>query len=151
MKNTKLKNLKKLTKEFFSMHWNSEVIGSEYPGWSDIYEFEGSLPNYDKQGVYAFVKNDEITYIGVGASSNGSGRYAGHGLGKRFQSYSKVEEGRHVPTDPRLVDAGAIITLGFNPNQAYLAYALEMFLISRMETAHNINQPSKWNYPIEVN
>ncbi len=84
-----------------------------------------------------------VTYIGVGASSNGTGRYAGHGLGKRFQSYSKVVDGRHVPTDPRLVDAGAMITIGFKPEQSYLAYALEMFLIGKMSTEHNINRPSK--------
>lgn len=143
MEKATVDNLKKLTNEFFSMHWNSEVIKSKLPNWSDIYQFNGSLPNYDKQGVYAFVKNGTVTYIGVGASSNGTGRYAGHGLGKRFQAYSKVEGGKHVPTDSRLIDAGAMITIGFNSAQAYLAYALEMFLVGKIETAHNVNRPSK--------
>mgnify|MGYP007094536849 CR=1 FL=1 len=145
MENVTVDNLKILTKTFFSMHWNTELLGADYPEWSDAYEFVGSMPNHNKQGVYAFVKNGVVTYIGVGGSSNGTGRYAGHGLGKRFQSYSKVVDGRHVPTDPRLVDAGAMITIGFNPEQAYLAYALEMFLIGKVETEHNVNRPSKSN------
>ncbi|EJO2021560.1 hypothetical protein RQY88_004323 [Vibrio vulnificus] len=143
MESPTVENLKVLTQEFFSLHWNAVLLGSDCPEWSDIYEFTGSMPNHNKQGVYAFVKSGVVTYIGVGASSNGTGRYAGHGLGKRFQSYSKVVDGRHVPTDPRLVDAGAMITIGFKPEQSYLAYALEMFLIGKMSTEHNINRPSK--------
>ncbi len=143
MENATVDNLIKLTNEFFLMHWNSDIIKSKYPSWSETYRFNGSLPNYDKQGVYAFVKDETVTYIGVGASSNGTGRYAGHGLGKRFQAYSKVEGGEHVPTDPRLLDAGAMITIGFDPAQAYLAYALEMFLVGKIETKHNVNRPSK--------
>jgi hypothetical protein len=143
MVNTALDNLKHLTNEFFAMHWNSEYLKSEFPEWSDIYQFEGSLPNYDKQGVYAFVKSGEVTYIGVGASSNGTGLYAGHGLGKRFQAYSKVENGRHTPSDPRLIDAGSMITIGFEPKHAYLAYALEMYLVGKIETEHNVNRPNK--------
>ncbi len=138
-----VENLKALTEDFFSKHWNPELINSPRPAWSELYDFHGSLPNYDKQGVYAFVKNCEVTYIGVGASSNGTGRYAGHGLGKRFQSYTKVEDGRHVPTDPRLIDAGGMVTIGFEPGQSYLAYALEMYLVGKMETKHNVNRPSK--------
>lgn len=136
-------NLKNLTNEFFSMHWNSEYLKSDFPIWSELYQFEGSLPNYDKQGVYAFIKNSEVTYIGVGASSNGTGRYAGHGLGKRFQSYSKVENDRHVPIDPRLIDSGGMVTIGFEPDHAHLAYALEMFLVGKIETEHNINRPNR--------
>lgn len=143
MKNATINSLKDLTDKFFSMHWNVELIDSDLPEWSEVYQFDDSLPNYDKQGVYAFIKNDVVTYIGVGASSNGTGGYAGHGLGKRFQAYSKVEDGKHIPTDPRLIDAGAMITIGFEPAQAYLAYALEMFLIGKIETEHNINRPSK--------
>ncbi len=70
MENPTVENLKVLTQEFFSLHWNAVLLGSDYPEWSDIYEFTGSMPNHDKQGVYAFVKNGVVTYIGVGASSN---------------------------------------------------------------------------------
>ena len=137
-----LENLKNQTKLFFTQHWNDEYIREDHPEWSDLYYFDGSLPNYDKQGVYAFVKGDEVTYIGVGASSNGTGPYAGHGLGKRFQSYSRVIAGKHTPTDQRLVDAGSMTTIGFTPKTSYLAYALEMFLIARIKTLHNVNRPS---------
>ena len=143
MESATVDNLKNLTEDFFSKHWGSEIINSSYPVWSDLYQFNGSLPNYDKQGVYAFVKNGEVTYIGVGASSNGTGRYAGHGLGKRFQSYSKVEGGRHVPTDSRLIDAGAMMNIGFEPELSYLAYALEMYLVGKIATEHNVNRPYK--------
>lgn len=143
MEHTSVDNLKLLTEDFFSKHWNPEAIDSAIPQRSMLYKFDGSLPNYDKQGVYAFVKNGEVTYIGVGASSNGTGRYAGHGLGKRFLSYSKVENGKHVPTDTRLIEAGSMITIGFEPEQSYLAYALEMFLIGKIKTQYNVNRPSK--------
>ena len=135
-----IENLKKLTEEFFAMHWNSEIIKQEVPTWSERYNFIGSLPNYDKQGVYAFACDNEITYIGVGTST-GSGRYAGHGLGKRFQAYSKVQNGAHAPIDHRLVEAGSIFTIGFLSEHAYLANALELYLIGRLNTRHNINRP----------
>jgi len=135
--------LEELTEDFFAKHWNVDLIDLAPPVWSKLYEFDGSLPNYDKQGVYCFVKSGEITYIGVGASSNGKGKYAGHGLGKRFQSYSRVRNGRHMPIDPRLIEAGAMLTIGFEPEHAYLAYALEMYLLSKIETKYNINRPSK--------
>ena len=137
-----LENLKSQTKLFFTQHWNEDHIREDHPEWSHLYIFNGSLPNYDKQGVYAFVKDGEITYIGVGASSNGTGLYAGHGLGKRFQSYSRVIDGKHTPTDERLIDAGSMMTIGFTPKTSYLAYALEMFLIAKIKTQHNVNRPS---------
>lgn len=133
-------NLLALTEKFFSMHWNSEKIGQEPPSWSNRYTFSGSLPNYDKQGVYVFTNGNTITYIGVGASA-GNGRYAGHGLGRRFKSYSNVVNGAHNPTDSRLIEAGSMFTIGFMTEQAYLATSLELYLIGRMRTKHNVNRP----------
>lgn len=133
-------NLKSLTVEFFHKHWNDQVLGGEPPVWSEAYRFEGSLPNHDRQGVYAFLKAEHVTYIGV-ATSNGGGKHRGHGLGKRFQAYSKVVNDAHTPTDPRLIDAGALITIGFDQAHAYLANALELFLIGRLDTEHNANRP----------
>lgn len=143
MQEPTIENLKLLTEEFFAMHWNAEIIKQEMPTWSERYTFIGSLPNYDKQGVYAFANGNVITYIGVGTST-GSGRYAGHGLGKRFQAYSKVENGAHTPTDHRLIEAGSILTIGFFPEQAYLANALELYLIGRLNTEHNVNRPGSY-------
>ncbi len=135
-----IENLKNLTDKFFSMHWYERIIGIKPPTWSELYTFEGSLPNYNKQGVYVFIKGQHITYIGV-ATSNGTGIYRGHGLGKRFQAYTKVINNKHTPTEKRLIDAGAMLTIGFEQEQAYLANALELFLIGRLNTEHNLNRP----------
>lgn len=136
-----IENLKSLTAEFFCRHWNEAIIGSAPPIWSDRYEFIGSLPNHDKQGVYAFVNHkNEVTYIGV-ATSQGGGPYRGHGLGKRFQAYARVINDAHSPTDSRLKEAGGMVTIGFSTNHAYIANALELFLLGRLDTAHNINRP----------
>ena len=43
------------------------------------------MPNNDKQGVYAFIKNDVITYIGVSSGRCKIG-YKGYGLGNRVNS-----------------------------------------------------------------
>lgn len=134
-------NLKALTAEFFSKHWNEEKIGTPPPIWSGRYEFVGSLPSHDKQGVYAFVTaENEITYIGV-ATSKGSERYRGHGLGKRFQAYTRVVDDAHHPHDSRLKEAGDVITIGFSTGTAYIANALELFLLGRLNAEHNINRP----------
>lgn len=136
-----LERLYELTENFFRLHWNENEIGVLAPKWSEKYIFQGgNLPNYDKQGVYAFLKGDEVTYVGV-AASKGNDNYRGQGLGKRFQSYSHVVNDIHTPKDPRLVDAGGIMTIGFEPEQAYLANALELYLIGRIDTQHNINRP----------
>ena len=133
-------NLAALTREFFTKHWNADAIGCAPPEWSGEYRFIGSLPNHDKQGVYAFVRGDQVTYIGVGASKGG-GPYRGHGLGSRFKAYTRVIDDAHTPVDPRLVDAGAMVTIGFDVDHAYLANALELYLIGRLETEHNANRP----------
>lgn len=135
-----VENLKTLTAEFFEKHWNINTLNVNPPSWSDEYRFSGSLPNYDKQGVYAFAKGNIITYIGV-ATSKGGGKYRGHGLGKRFQAYSRVVNDAHTPTDQRLIDAGAMLTIGFEQEHSYLANALELFLIGRLNTENNSNRP----------
>ena len=135
-----LDNLKSLTDGFFEKHWNIDILKTQPPQWSEKYEFIGSLPNYDKQGVYAFIKCSRVTYVGV-ATSKGGGKYRGHGLGKRFQTYTNVVDDAHSPVDPRLVDAGAMVTIGFEQDHAYLANALELFLIGRLEPEHNVNRP----------
>ena len=136
-----VESLKLLTTEFFSRHWNELIIGLPFPVWSERYEFIGSLPNYDKQGVYAFVTQEgEVTYVGVG-TSRGSGRYRGHGLGARFQAYSQVVNDAHSPTDSRLKEADGIITIGFSIDFAYIANALELFLLSRLRPRYNYNMP----------
>lgn len=139
MNTANLETLKTLTQTFFKLHWNLEELGAN-PIWSDKDTEFRKIPNYNKRGVYAFVKGDEITYIGVGASQVKNPLYANHGLSDRFKRYvGWIDKPNNIfgVKDERLKDAGAVITLGFEPDQAYLAYALEMFLISHMKPVHN--------------
>lgn len=79
-------DLIKKTNDFFSMHWNTNLLGDS-PTWSAVHtDFSKSIPNYNKQGVYAFIKENEVTYIEVG-TSRGSGRYKGNGLSARVSIY----------------------------------------------------------------
>lgn len=137
MDKNKLKDLKSLTQEFFLNHWNSELLG-DYPQWSDVFSDFVRMPNYLKAGVYAFVKDEEIIYVGVGASKGG-GIYQDRGLSRRFQSYVKIDKVKKIPyiVDYRLKEAGSVITIGFESGYAYLAYSLEAFLISRMNPIYN--------------
>ncbi len=140
MSNT-LSLLKSHTADFFHMHWNSQFIQFDMPRWSEPWQFLGRIPNYDKQGVYVFVKDDFVTYIGCGIASI-KGRYKGHGLGKRIYSYLRVlEEGKYSAVDSRLKDADCLITIGFPDGCGYMAIALEYYLLTKITTVHNINKP----------
>ncbi|MGE8646249.1 hypothetical protein [Acinetobacter vivianii] len=138
MSSSTLSILHSLTQQFFEQYWNNEKLG-DAPVWSNVHTNFGKIPNYDKQGVYAFVKGEEITYIGVGASKV-SGQYQGHGLSNRFQKYCRwIDEANNIygAVDERLKEAGAVSTIGFEQEHAHLAYALEIYLISRMQPLHN--------------
>ncbi|HFD32907.1 MAG TPA: hypothetical protein ENJ28_09420 [Gammaproteobacteria bacterium] len=133
--------LKKYTNEFFEKHWCIQKIQAPPPQWSQEYYLKGCMPNHDKQGVYAFLTEKEVIYIGVGAS-RGSGRYRGHGLGKRIQGYTRcIGKDLYEATDQKLKDADSIVTLGFEQEYSYLALALESFLISRLSPKYNKNVP----------
>lgn len=138
--NTKA-NLIGLTKEFFAKHWNEALIGKKAPEWCEPQEvkYGNPLPNHDKQGCYAFVDGEAVAYIGVG-TSRGGGLYRGHGIGKRFQAYAKYVDGVYQIVDKRFVGCKAM-TIGFEVEEAYLANALELFLIGRMPTKFNQNAP----------
>lgn len=127
------------TIQFFNMYWNTAELG-EAPTWSEKDTEFRKIPNYNKRGVYAFVKDSEITYIGVGASKVGTGKYQNHGLSDRFSRYCGwIDKPNDIygAKDQRLKDAGAVITLGFEPEHAHLAYALENYLIDQMKPIHN--------------
>ena len=141
MKESTLTNLVGLTKEFFAKHWNASLIGKEAPEWCEPQEirYGNPLPNHNKQGCYAFVDGEKVVYIGVG-TSRGGGRYRGHGIGKRFQAYAKYVNGVYQIVDERFKRCKAV-TIGFEVEEAYLANALELFLIGHMPTNHNKNAP----------
>ena len=143
--------LKKETDEFFSLHWNQGEIGYPPPLWSLPYLFIGSTPNHDKQGVYAFLRNDEVIYIGVGAS-RGSGKYVGAGIGARLHGkYLRVKEGGRSIEDLKrpykLIDewkeVDQIITIGFKRENSYIAYALESYLITKLSPQRNMQKPGQ--------
>lgn len=137
MNASSLNELKIQSKLFFDLHWNEALLGV-VPQWSDIFSDFVRMPNYLKAGVYAFVRGDEVVYIGVGASKGG-GTYPDRGLSRRFQSYIKINKETNTPyiIDERLKEAGAVVTIGFESNHAYLAYGLEAFLISKLNPIYN--------------
>ena len=136
-----VENLLVWTHHFFERHWNLPLIGIKPPKWSEPTPVKEPFPpNGNKQGVYAFVKGNIVTYIGVG-TSKGSGLYRGHGIGKRFQSYAKYVDGQYQAVDERLKEAGRAMTIGFEIEEAYLANALELFLIAKLNPKYNSNHP----------
>jgi len=136
-----LNALKTHTRDFFSSHWNEEEIGIPAPEWSTEWSLEGPAPNHNKQGVYAFLKSDSVTYIGSGAGKGKKG-YEGYGLGSRIGGYVRlISKGKYRAHDKRLADSGSLVTIGFPSGYGYLAISLEYYLLSRMATALNRNRP----------
>lgn len=137
-----IENLLICTQHFLNRHWNQQFIGIKPPEWPDPSPIKENcaLPNHDKQGVYAYVKDHDVTYIGV-ATSKGSGLYRGHGIGKRFQAYAKFIDSQYQVVDARLKEAGQVMTIGFEIEEAYLANALELYLIDKLNPKYNNNHP----------
>lgn len=130
-------DLIKKTNDFFSMHWNTNLLGDSPTSSAVHTDFSKSIPNYNKQGVYAFIKENEVTYIGVG-TSRGSGRYKGNGLSARVMKYCRyIDKNTYGPVNERLKDAGTIMTIGFEQKYAYIANSLEIYLISRLHPKYN--------------
>jgi hypothetical protein len=137
--------IKAASDEFFRRHWSTSE--TEVPSWNSPWDFVGTLPGHNKQGIYLLLgEHDEVLYIGVGASLGG-GKYTGHGLGSRMNQYFTMAEGqRGVPLKNRQyapkkkwADRGVsqVVTLGFHQDYAYLAYGLEAFLLREIETPYN--------------
>lgn len=148
MKETSVERLEKETIDFLRLHWNpKEIKTDELLIWKIWKDFKGSMPFGDKQGCYALLSNGYVVYIGVGASS-GSGIYEGCGLGARVTKYTHlVKKG---PLNERIYEPNkcwkekgvtGIMTFGFPSGFGYLAYALEVFLVFRLEPQYNTNRP----------
>ena len=141
-----LNDIKTATVEFFKLHWPSINWGTP-PVWGSPWRLCGPNPYGKKQGVYALLNNkDEIIYIGVGASL-GSGIYQGHGIGARTSRYTRlapnqkgvsIDERKYIPTPKWQQRAlAAIAAIGFTPEQAYIAYGLEAFLLAEFAPEFN--------------
>lgn len=144
--------LVELSNKFFQLHWPPRW--DRPPGWGSLWEYQGTMPSHDLQGVYALVSRPEIiAYIGVGAAF-GSGLYEGCGLGSRTARYRSVvpgqalsvnvKERKYIPPSP-WNERGiyAIVTLGMRSDQAYLAYGLEAFLLAALKPEYNNRNPSR--------
>jgi len=135
-------NLISTTNDFFHRYWNPK--NGTTPNWEKKeWFFNGTIPNHDKQGCYALLRNDEIVYIGLGISK-GSGIYENHGLGYRIKRYFKVNTEiqlnptQYLPTE-KWQELTSIITIGF-PNEHFcLASALEIYLINHLNPLRNKN------------
>jgi len=139
------KKLQKQTEIFFSRHWCHDTDSSLIPPeWSKPWYFKGDIPNNDKQGCYALLKDEEVVYIGVG-SGVGPERYEGAGLGSRLHIYWQKDpktpvcndgEKKYRPTK-KWEEVTSIVTMPFERAYSYLAYALEIFLISNLKPRRN--------------
>jgi hypothetical protein len=142
-----INELKSLTKEFFRRHLYKENGKITAPQWSDYWTFDGQLHNNATHGCYAFLKGDEVYYIGM-ALNKGLVGYEKHSLGSRISNYWRVNKElskmlgtrKYKPTD-NLHQNGitSIITLPFeNSGQEYLIPALEVYLITEMKPVMNV-------------
>lgn len=139
-----IKKLREATEKFFELHWNAEKMDKKAPpSWQGPAQIVGgkSLPNFDKQGCYVFATDNEVvTYVGVGVARVG-GIYRGRGISNRFHAYCKYVDGVYQAVDPRLKAAGNVWTIGFEIADAYLALALEAYLIRELTPHYNQNRP----------
>jgi len=59
-------------------------------------------------------------------------------LGKRIQAYTRrVAKDQYEIINEELKEAECIVTLGFEKEYTYLAYALEAFLIAKIRSKYN--------------
>ena len=135
-----LDSVRESTNEFFKKHWKLDL--GEPPSWNEIWSLTGSMPGHDSQGIYALLSSQlSVLYVGVGASLGG-GIYTGHGLGARIKRYVCVAK-KDVETtyQPKgeWVERGLekIVTLSFEQEYAYLAYALEAYLLREFSPPFN--------------
>ncbi len=141
MPSSTVNDLIKNTSTFFELHWNAAIINMAPPAWSDAWKLPGagSWPNHTKQGVYALLKGSDVIYVGV-AASTGSGIYEGAGLGARLKNYlmrdpNSKSEAWIARDDWKDIDS--LMTIGFEKGYGHLAYALEPYLIDKLDPLRN--------------
>lgn len=138
------------TREFLKLHWNGAMLGEvQLPGSWASYNLKGAVPNGDRQGCYALVRDGVVIYIGL-AASRGGGLYKEHGIGARLSAHV-LSWDRSIQVDvsgrvysPRKKWAGIteICTYGFPPGYGYMAGSLEAYLISVLEPRENVIKTS---------
>ena len=134
--------LKQSTDEFFQRHWSSASLPCQRPDWKVWENFlYGSVPNHDLGGCYVLFSGDELLYVGLGAS-RGGGPYPNHGISRRLTKHVIESDPQRGGDRSRLREpwnnVNAIFTIGFPNECAYLAAALEAFLIRELNPPSNI-------------
>lgn len=133
-------SLKSATQVFLKNHWSTDSLGTapEWEAWEPF--LYGSVPKYNEGGCYALLVNDELVYIGLGASKGG-GLYLKSGISRRLMSH--VYCSAKSPDDPRKLklrepwlDVTGIYTIGLS-DKDYLAPALESYLIRQLSPRRN--------------
>lgn len=137
------------TDRFMQRHWSFDGAPA-LPQWSDPWHFRESMPFNDRQGCYALLSGEEVIYLGVGAGSRNP-KYPGHGLGGRIgHCFNRVKRGALISGVGAMYEPkghwkerglDSIRTIGIESDFAYLAYALEAFLIFRLKPQFNRQRP----------
>jgi hypothetical protein len=141
-----MKDVKKLTNDFLDKHWNISNVKPE--GWKK-YSFQGGLEDGSSPGCYAITKNEDIVYIGLGAS-RGWGNYKDSGLGARLLNHVIMwdkprpaeKDKRYYKFKPKWQDEKVtnLYTIGFPKGYGYIACALEAFIISNLKEMPKYNK-----------
>lgn len=133
--------LEQTTNQFFLRHWSNENLPYQRPDWMEWKDFlYGSVPNYDLGGCYVLFSGNDLIYVGLGAS-RGSGLYVDHGISRRLMAHVIASDRLRGKEWSKLREpwsnVTALFTIGFPNEYAYLAAALESFLIRELSPPKN--------------
>lgn len=134
------------TEEFFRRHW-PVCTSQAAPVWDYEWEWKGPVPHHSKGGVYALLnETGEILYIGLGASVGRGGR-VGYGISRRLLGHVIItdkQKGRgHYKPRKKWSEVAVVAAVGFPSEYAYLAPALEDFLIGIINPPINNSKKRK--------
>jgi hypothetical protein len=136
-----IEDLKSHTRKFFRLHWTNE-IATMCPEWEYWNTFlYGSVPKYNEGGCYALFVNDELVYVGLGASKGG-GLYFKSGISRRLMSHVYCSAKSGNPKELKLKEpwfergVTGLYTIGLS-DKDYLAPALESYLIRELSPRYN--------------
>jgi hypothetical protein len=122
---------------FFKLYWNP--INGAQAHWSEPWHFKGPVPDGNKKGCYALFSSHELINIGVGIGKS-SGIDEGSGLGSRLNNYWQVKKDKngsqYKPTS-KWQEITSIRTIAFDESHYWLAAALEIFLIHKLNPPRN--------------
>lgn len=132
--------LEQATEAFFDRYWPTGCSSSARPPWQEWIQFhqgpafQGPVPNHLSKGCYALFAGQKLIYIGIGAGVS-------HGISKRLTGHvicGHETLGRnHYQLTSKWSEVSSIHTIGFPEEDFYLAAALEVFLIEKLDPLRN--------------